>query len=452
MTTTVIDNSTASSVLRALGFAPTAAPANEESVLDVDQAALEQFCEAVLLSEQVVLPDTYKAEFREQRKQVLNHPCIIHAAVSADEDKNLIQVSQELSKAWFDAFEAGSDRGTFSQYFAQVNAFAKFIWEYSSSEFYLVFRAVGVNKRSPLIDAFLASKPDKSLGQQVSILGDDGMAVDPSALSPHVQKLVGILAWLGSQYIWYQAYAAGGKLIYLPHPLREFFAFDFMRRLKQGSRTTSEFARVFLAPVRGFQGKLTEHLVSAGVRNAETRVPVPCLIPVVLKNSVDGQSFLAELFRLRDEPRVKDLRKALREVEASEDAGEVHEVRKFSTEVEKIGAALLKEHKIVGAQLALKPPLSLLGTKVDGDDLKIELPISAGLYKQYFLHKRYRTFVRSVMDELAYVSKLGVYKDQLDKYANLTGEKYPPFYAKSDPPRSKFQHSFHSHIRPKGKL
>ena len=54
----LIDNSTISSVQRALGKAPLKEPA----LLDIEHVSLARFCEAVLLNEQIIVPDNYKKE------------------------------------------------------------------------------------------------------------------------------------------------------------------------------------------------------------------------------------------------------------------------------------------------------------------------------------------------------------------------------------------------------
>ena len=36
------------------------------------------------------------------------------------------------------------------------------------------------------------------------------------------------MGWLGHQYIWHQVFAAQHELAYMPHPLRDFFAYDFL--------------------------------------------------------------------------------------------------------------------------------------------------------------------------------------------------------------------------------
>ncbi|HCI75556.1 MULTISPECIES: hypothetical protein [unclassified Psychrobacter] len=85
----------------------------------------------------------------------------------------------------------------------------------------------------------------------------------------------------------------------------------------------------------------------------------------------------------------------------------------------------------------------MLGISVSGDDAKIELPIPPYLYKQYFLGKRYRSFVRKVMNELSMPSQYGALKDRLNGYAWIEKDQMPKFYLKQDQMPSLFHKPFH---------
>jgi hypothetical protein len=167
MVKVLIDNATISSVQRALGKAPLKEPA----LLDIEHVALARFSEAVLLSDGVVIPDNYKSELTASRKSLLNGDVFHFQDLRENEDSEIVEICSSLSAIWNEAFHAGSDRSLFSEYFSQVNAFSNFIWEYTSSEFFLVFRAHGTHKESPLIEAVLASPTNEVLGSKLQIIG-----------------------------------------------------------------------------------------------------------------------------------------------------------------------------------------------------------------------------------------------------------------------------------------
>ncbi|QQN49368.1 hypothetical protein [Stutzerimonas balearica] len=70
MSVVMLDNSTISSVQRALGKAQIKEPA----LLDVEHVALERFSEAFLLSDRIIVPDTYKKSLTPARKKMLSNP------------------------------------------------------------------------------------------------------------------------------------------------------------------------------------------------------------------------------------------------------------------------------------------------------------------------------------------------------------------------------------------
>ena len=169
MSRVLLDNATISSVQRALGKAPTKEPA----LLDIEHVALERFSEVFLLSDEIIIPDTYKEALTPARKKMLCDPVFTFTTIDEETDSNLLTISNSLSDAWVTAYKEGSDRSLFSQYFEQTNAFSNFIWEHSGSEFYLVFRSMGVEKENPLIEAVLASPADYGLGENLKIEGTE---------------------------------------------------------------------------------------------------------------------------------------------------------------------------------------------------------------------------------------------------------------------------------------
>ncbi len=240
MSSVLLDNATISSVQRALGKAPIKEPA----LLDVEHVALERFSEVFLLSDKIVIPDTYKESLTAARKKMLADPVFFFVTVEEQEDSDLVTISNSLSEAWTTAYKEGSDRELFSQYFEQANAFSKFIWEHSSSEYYLVFRSIGIEKENPLIEAVLASPADYGLGEKLKIKGSDNITVKWEKLSPHVQRMLSVMAWLGNQYIWHQVYAAKLGVNYMSHPLRDFFFIRFPRPFKSWRKFIGKFCAI----------------------------------------------------------------------------------------------------------------------------------------------------------------------------------------------------------------
>lgn len=438
MSSVLLDNATISSVQRALGKAPIKEPA----LLDVEHVALERFSEAFLLSDKIIIPDTYKKSLTPARKKMLSDPVFSFITVDKNEDENLLTISNALSEAWTTAFKQGSDRSLFSQYFEQADAFSKFIWEHASSEFYLVFRTMGIDKENPLIEAFLDSPADYSLGEKFKIQGIDGLPVDWEKLSPHVRRMLSVMAWLGTQYIWYQVYAAKLNVNYMSHPLRDFFSYDFLDRLNHGANTSGDFAKSFKVGMQGFQKKMLQTYSDLGLVPNSDELHLPNFIPMLVKECANGQEYLEALSHYRKNSEVIEIRELLTEIEKDMEQGKYQKHSKMVSDIKSVGDNLLKAKGVDPRFIKLAPPTKMLGISVSGDDAKVELPIPSFLYKQYFVGKRYRSFVKKVMNELSMPSQYGALKDRLNGYAWIKKKDMPKFYLKQDQMPSLFHKPF----------
>lgn len=440
MSKVLIDNSTISSVQRALGKAPLKEPA----LLDMEHVSLSRFCDAVLLNDEVIVPDNYKTELTPARKALLDNEVFQFEPLKDNEDEELIEISSSISGLWSEAFRAGSDRSLFSEYFSQINAFSNFIWEHSTSEFFLVFRAHGINKENPLIEAVLASPSNEDLGKQLQIIGNDGVPVGWDKLSRHVQRMLSVMGWLGNQYIWHQVFASQHDCSYISHPLRDFFAYDFLNRVQLGSKDEQSFTDAFTNGVGRFQGRLKDSLETLGNAESACTINLPGMLPLLIRESSSGKDFLDVLFQIRDEASTKDLREMLNHIQASISDGDYKPLSRMTREIEEIGKNILIEKGIEEKFLTISPPTTLLGIDISGDDTGIKLPIPSALYKQYFAGRKYRAFVKRVMEELAVPSKYGEYKDKLNGYTWIKEDSFPKFYLKEDRFPSKYHKKFTS--------
>ncbi len=439
MTRILIDNATISSVQRALGKASI----RDRSLLDIEHVALGRFAEAVLLSHKVVIPDSYKAELTPRRKALLNTDAFQFQELGTGEDKDINAVCSDLLPIWREAFRAGSDRSLFSEYFSQVNAFSRFIWEHASSEFFLVFRAHGIEKESPLIEAILASKANDALGQELMIIGTDEKVVLWERLSPHVQRMLAVMGWLGHEYLWHQIFSAQHELSYMPHPLRDFFAYDFLTRLNAGAKSASAISSAFTSQMGRFQGRVKDSLAALGQAASSTTVALPSFLPLLVRESSSRDDFLRVLNQIRGEREVIELRELLEEIEKETAKGNYKPLSRMKREIETLGRSILIEKGIEEGMIKLSPPTTIFGIKVEGDDLSVNLRIPSILYKQFFLGRRYRAFVKRVMTELAAPSRFGDLKTKLNGWAWVEKEEVPDrFYLRKHRPSSIFHKPF----------
>lgn len=434
----LIDNSTISSVQRALGKAPIKEPA----LLDIEHVSLARFSEAILLNDQVIVPDNYKTKLTASRKALLDYDVFHFEPLAEGEDDGLNEIASSLSTIWHKAFSAGSERSLFSEYFSQVNAFSNFIWEHYSSEFFLVFRAHGIDKESPLIEAVLSSQSDPDIGQQLQITGTDGNKVNWDKLSRHVQRMLSVMGWLGHQFIWHQVFAAQHDSTYVSHPLRDFFSYDFLNRINQGAINETSFQNAFSEGIGKFQGKLQDSLSAIGQADSATNVQLPGFLPLLIRESSSGNDFIEVLLQIREESGVVEFREIFSEIQNSIEEGNYKPLTKLVREIEEIGKNILVEKGIEERFITISPPTTLLGIKMGGDDTALKFPIPSSLYKQFFVGRKYRAFVKRVMEELAVPAQYGKLKDKLNSYAWFKGDPFPKFYLKQDQYPSKFHKHF----------
>ncbi|MEK8089340.1 hypothetical protein [Thermithiobacillus plumbiphilus] len=440
MAKVLIDNATISSVQRALGKAPLKDPA----LLDIEHVALARFCEAVLLNDGVVVPDNYKAELTASRKAFITGEAFSFQPLGDGEDDSIREVCSSLAPAWKEAFRAGSDRSLFSEYFSQIDAYSNFIWEYASSEFFLVFRAHGIEKDSPLIEAVLASPADETLGKELKIIGTDGKPVAWEKLSGHVQRMLSVMGWLGHQYIWHQVFSAQHDCSYMPHPLRDFFAYDFLNRIQLGSNSKAAFADAFGDGLGKFQGKVRDSLAALGAEGAPVCINLPGFLPLLVRESASRDDFITVLHQIRSEADVIELRQTLEAIQIGIAEGNYKPLAQLKRDIETIGRNLLIERGLEDRFIKITPPTTLLGVKVDGDDSSIKLRIPSVLYKQFFVGRTYRAFVKRVMEELAVPAQYGAIKTKLNDWAWIKEDKFPKFYLKKDKTPSLFHKPFRS--------
>lgn len=407
----VLDNATLSSTFRALGFMSVP----DRALLDVEHAALGRFVEAVVLADKVIVPSTYIEKYQGARKQALEHDCFVHETVPEDEGAAIQDAADTYAPEWFDAFYAASQRGTFAAFLEQTQAFAQFVWQHSSSQFFLVFRALGVEKKSPLLEAFFASNGDWERGKALNFRAPSGEPVAWQSLSRHVQKMASVLAWLGDRFLWHQIFAARHGAIYLPHPMRDFFAHDFMFRAGTFRPSPSS------ALGRSFgllQTTLSEQMTALGRSDAARELHLPYLLPLVTSMAGPKRTdFMAAIIELRGDKHVIQLRELLQEIETEQSLGVSHKYKQLSDDVSKTGMAVLRERKLDQRYVKFAPSTTLHGIQADGIAEGIRTKIPAALFKQVFFGRRYRVFLKRVMDEIAQVATLGTLKDTLNGYA-----------------------------------
>lgn len=145
---------------------------------------------------------------------------------------------------------------------------------------------------------------------------------------------------------------------------------------------------------------------------------------------------------MRQEPEVTELREMLKDIEQSIERGDYKPLAKMKREIEAIGKNILIEKGLEDRFIGMNPLTTMFGIKIEGDDSSIKLRIPSVLYKQYFVGRKYRAFVKRIMEELAVPAQYGDLKTKLNSYAWIEGERFSKFYLKQDRFPSKFHKPF----------
>jgi hypothetical protein len=194
--------------------------------------------------------------------------------------------------------------------------------------------------------------------------------------------------------------------------------------------------------MQGFQKKMLETYQGLDLVPQSENLHLPNFLPFLVSECASGQEYLDALSYYRKTNDVLEIRQRLSEIDSEIEKGIYKKHSLMVKDIERVGENLLKEKGVDPRFIKLAPPTKLLGISVSGDDAKIDLPISSKLYKQYFVGKKFRSFVKKVMDELAMPSQYGKLKDRLNGYAWIDEEQFPKFYLKQDKMPSLFHKPF----------
>lgn len=152
------------------------------------------------------------------------------------------------------------------------------------------------------------------------------------------------------------------------------------------------------------------------------------------------------LHQMRTEAGVVELRQMLEAIQNGIADGNYKPLAQLKRDMETIGRNILIERGLEDRFIKITPPTNILGIKVDGDDSSIKLRIPSVLYKQFFVGRTYRAFVKRAMEELAVPAQYGAIKTKLNSWAWIKEDKFPKFYLKEDKLPSLFHKPFHTSV------
>lgn len=415
MTICLIDHATVTSVRRSLG----AFRILGEDVTDIDHTALERFCNAVLFHDIVKIPDTYKQDLRMSRNDYLARLNIQPAPVLSNTSNAQIRHTVEhVISLWVSDPREETPGVIANEYLKRIESYFDYTWKGGNSSSYMITKFYGSEKGDAVIKALYKCPEHRSdLGIMSNLLNKTDKETN---VQGKLEMFASRLAWTAHEYLWYQIYAAQIGATYIPHPLRDFFACDFLTKAGVSTNRPSALKAGLLDTISRFNGKYDESLRKLQIIAPSSSIRLPGVLPLLVSRSANGDEFLGQLLKLRESPEVSSLRQKLAQVQISiDDDSNFRDLKKLIAEIEKIGDNILLKNGLSERYITITPPTSFLGITFKNEDVSFKLPLPTVLFNQMFLGKKYTCFIRNVIEELSAVAQFGELKTKLNGFMNV---------------------------------
>jgi hypothetical protein len=450
----LLDNATVSSAFRSLGFAL----CPNKSVFDLDIANLSTLVDAVLLADRVIVPATYIPKHQEERIKLLSFAGVESLRLAEEDNQVLEQVSRTCFSRWtMDYYESGE--GLAQDLLRLADVYIKFVWNYRSSEYWLVLRALEQQGSTPdankmaQIEGLLTEENKQiwdvlNLLESAEIFSSDGTVVTENnlrkfyVLRPGVRKLLAALSWNVLRATYYRILAAKINAAYLPHSLRAIGATldaisaneEIIRSSTLAKYNIGKSRRTITESFESIIKATGEELASIGAINGSVCNSIPPLLGYVLTKSKSREDFLEQLSLIRDFSSLQDLRGNLKEFEANTKSGNIAGVRRWKNEVDKTCSSVMREMGLADTRFNLNPVTFLTGGAISLDITGPSLP--GWLYRIVGLPNNWKIWYREVVITLQNVARLGDSYEKIQSWASFKNDSEPNYwYAKQDYPQ-----------------
>lgn len=418
---TLLDNSTLTSVFRAVGLIDN----SNRDLFELDLSSLRLFIDNVLLSKEIIVVDNYKEEHSEERKKWLKHDCFNFIGIPEKVENKMLKNARAQVYNWELSRHLATD---FAQIFDDLSILFRHAWR--GSESFLVLKAFGIeNKYNSTITKSLIEHIDKS--QEVS---KSLKKFSPKFYNKETLRLAQSVSWAAIRTVYYRQASKFLGCEYNSHPLRNVYnakciLFDnhpFTRTDKLHSskiirkpRNKEEwdlyyedykkkdgyFSDIYQFFRYFWQSCNEKDDNIFGVQTFDIEIP-PFLAYVLSKldrYKYEGSNFLEVALELRDKPEITALRELLYHI--YEECGEDDRpkaIREFARELrdlkERMQVHLGYERERVGISIKL---------------ISYNLTVPRFMTKPLYPHKPHLSFIRDIIVELASVGSMGRLIDQL---------------------------------------
>lgn len=330
MSYALIDNATLTAVQRVTGLAPTRSADN----LDIDLVALENFLQATLFYDELIVVDDYKNEFKEQRKKQFSSARFISPS-----DFNIPHISN-LAKSHAERVHPQIEAGNlvneeYLELFKKLKTQMICTWDVSSSVYYLTLKALGrmgdieTTKFSRLAASIFSEFTDASnsngkpfrkvtLVDQYGDLIEDGYSVphaksyngETGGMTSSLKVFIASLNWLVNRTAFYTLLADYLKADTFLYPTRQSFQPYYLQKFLS---INSNYSRDI---VENLSSSIRKDFVAVKRKDHTfaSSLSLPLFSAWVVDQVGDPRHILEKLHSIREEEHIKNARHKLREI------------------------------------------------------------------------------------------------------------------------------------------
>ncbi len=457
----LLDNATVTSIQRALGYINV----QNDAVIDLEITNLSNLCEAVLFNEEIYIPyELYKRDFVDDRKDLFSQLGIKELSLNTETEQDIDKIATASFSKWYLDYK-DDQSGLFNQILNLMDLYMKFVWNYRSSEYWLVMRAFQSDEgnicsaKIPIFESMLTDKNNaiwnsfEKLGSH-DIVDSMGRILEENKVKngyktrPGPNKMMAALAWNIYRSIYYRILATLNDCIYYPHSLRGIGAvIDSITvsdiTINEDTLSSYGFPKSSKLLTESFQEiveKQKSELFEVGAIKGGATFAIPPLLGHVLYQTKYKEDFFEVLLKLKEDSRIVDLRKTLREFEESIKNGDLSGIRKRKGELDKTSRSVRKEMGIDESRLELNPLSYISGGMVNSAGIGIPIPKSLNQIQIIAKPSDWRLWYREVAINLRNVARLGAEYDKLKSWAKYKDIEAYNWYSKKDYPM-KYTHT-----------
>lgn len=445
----IIDNSTLTAVQRLLGHIEVV----NDVALDGDIAAFESLIQAILFYDTLFYVDDYKDEFKKDRRKLF--PYITPIALDTFPYDKIARAAASFIDDIALRVRAGKiESDDIGKFLRELNMQSTFTWDMRSSDWFLTMKMLGgvggidAEKYSALNDMmFLELMSNKNteaprVATKYEFESSAGKTIAKAAthdganyqISPQVLAFASSLSWLAMRTCFYTYLSNQYDADAILHPIRSAFQMSLGARLGLPSGVYKPIVQRFSDETSGVVKEIKQ-----ATDPVICEMQLPLLSAWLVNKAGSPSKAVATAFELRNEGPVREARLRLSELGAASKASDhghfVREANRLIEEVKKAGNLLREMYAVKPKNgVSISPVIAVFNVigKLKGLPSVPSVPLKVALPNKVLeigLRGGFRGICRSVVQDLAAISRLGTYHEKMTaevRFKNGQRETYLP--------------------------